>query len=38
MGRAYSTNVEKRNSYRVLVRKPEWERPLGRPKHRGGLY
>jgi hypothetical protein len=23
MGRAYSTNVEKRNSYRVLVRKPE---------------
>jgi hypothetical protein len=25
---------EKRNAYRVLVRKPEGERPLGRPRRR----
>jgi hypothetical protein len=25
---------EKRNSYRLLVRKPEGKRPLGRPRHR----
>jgi hypothetical protein len=25
---------EKRNVYRVLVRKPEGKRPLGRPRHR----
>jgi hypothetical protein len=25
---------EKRNVYRLLVRKPEGKRPLGRPKHR----
>jgi len=25
---------EKRNAYRVLVRKPERKRPLGRPRHR----
>jgi hypothetical protein len=25
---------EKRNSYRLLVGKPERERPLGRPRHR----
>jgi hypothetical protein len=25
---------EKRNSYRILVGKPEGERPLGRPKRR----
>jgi hypothetical protein len=25
---------EKRNAYRLLVRKPEGKRPLGRPKHR----
>jgi hypothetical protein len=24
----------KRNAYRVLVRKPERKRPLGRPRHR----
>jgi hypothetical protein len=23
-----------KNAYRVLVRKPEWKRPLGRPRHR----
>jgi hypothetical protein len=27
-------NGEKRNAYRVLVGKPEGERPLGRPRHR----
>jgi hypothetical protein len=26
---------EKRNAYRILVRKPEGKRPLGRPKRRG---
>jgi hypothetical protein len=25
---------EKRNSYRILVGKPEGKRPLGRPRHR----
>jgi hypothetical protein len=25
---------EKRNAYRILVGKPEGERPLGRPRHR----
>jgi hypothetical protein len=25
---------EKRNVYRILVRKPEAKRPLGRPRHR----
>jgi hypothetical protein len=29
-----STNGEKRNAYRLLVRKPEGRRPLGRPRHR----
>jgi hypothetical protein len=24
---------EKRNAYRILVRKPEEKRPLGRPRH-----
>jgi hypothetical protein len=33
MGRACSTN-EKRNAYRILVRKPEGKRPLGRPRPR----
>jgi hypothetical protein len=34
MGRACSTNGEKRNAYRIFVGKPEGKRPLGRPKRR----
>jgi hypothetical protein len=34
MGRACSTNGEKRNMYRLLVGKLEGKRPLGRPRHR----
>jgi hypothetical protein len=34
MGRAISTNGEKRNAYRILAGKPEGKRPLGRPSHR----
>jgi hypothetical protein len=34
MGRACSTKGEKRNSYRILVGKPEGKRPLGRPRRR----
>jgi hypothetical protein len=34
MGRACSTNGEKRNAYRVLAGKPEGKRPLGRPRCR----
>jgi hypothetical protein len=30
MGRACSTNVAKRNAYRILVKKPEGKRPLER--------
>jgi hypothetical protein len=26
--------MEKRNAYRILVRKPEGNKPLGRPRHR----
>jgi hypothetical protein len=33
MGRACSTNWEKRNAYRILMGKPEGNRPLGRPRH-----
>jgi hypothetical protein len=29
-----NTNREKRNAYRILVGKPEGERPLGRPTRR----
>jgi hypothetical protein len=34
MGRACSTNGEKRNAYRILVGKREEKRPLGRPRRR----
>jgi hypothetical protein len=34
MGRACSTNGEKRNSYRLMVGKPEGKRPLRRPRCR----
>jgi hypothetical protein len=34
MGRACSTNGEKRNAYRILVGKLEGKRPLGRPRSR----
>jgi hypothetical protein len=34
MGRACSTNGEKRNAYRILVGKPEVKRPLGRLRRR----
>jgi hypothetical protein len=32
MGRACSTSGEKKNSYRILVGKPEGKRPLGIPR------
>jgi hypothetical protein len=32
MGRACSTNGERRNAYRMLVGKPEGKRPLRRPR------
>jgi hypothetical protein len=34
MGRACIMNREKRNSYRILVRKPEGRRPLGSPRRK----
>jgi hypothetical protein len=34
MGRACSTNGEKRNAYRILVGKPEGKMPLGRRRRR----
>jgi hypothetical protein len=34
MGGACSTNGEKRNLCRIMVRKPERKRPLGRPRRR----
>jgi hypothetical protein len=34
MGRACSTNGEKRNAYRILVGKSERKRPLGIPRCR----
>jgi hypothetical protein len=34
MGRAWSTNGEKRNAYRTLVENPEGKRPLRRPRRR----
>jgi hypothetical protein len=34
IGRACSKNLEKRNAYRILVRKSEGKRPLWRPRRR----
>jgi hypothetical protein len=34
MGRACSTNGEKRNAHRILVGKPEGKRSLGRSRRR----
>jgi hypothetical protein len=34
MGRACSTDGEKSNAYKILVGKPEGNRPLGRPRRR----
>jgi hypothetical protein len=34
MGVSCSTNGEKRNAYRLLVRNPEGKRPLGRTRRR----
>jgi hypothetical protein len=34
MGRACSTQGDKRNAYRILVGKPEGKRSLGRSRHR----
>jgi hypothetical protein len=34
MGRACSTNGERRNAYRILVGNPEGKRPLGKPRCR----
>jgi hypothetical protein len=34
MGRACSTNGEKRHAYRILMGSPERKRPLGRPRRR----
>jgi hypothetical protein len=34
MGGPCSTNGENGNAYRLLVRKPEGRRPLGRPRRR----
>jgi hypothetical protein len=34
MGGACSTNGEKRNAYRILVRKTDAKRPLGGPSRR----
>jgi hypothetical protein len=34
MGRACSTNGERRNAYSILVGDPEGRRPLGRPRCR----
>jgi hypothetical protein len=34
MGRACSTYLEKRNTYRTLAGKPEENRKVGRPRYR----
>jgi hypothetical protein len=37
MGRACSTDREKRNAYRILAGKPEGKRLLGRPRQVGDM-
>jgi hypothetical protein len=37
MGTACSTNWEKRNTYRILVGKPDGKRPLGRQNLSGWI-
>jgi hypothetical protein len=34
MGRVCSTNVEKRNAYRIVVENSDGNRPLGNRRHR----
>jgi hypothetical protein len=34
MDRSCSTNGEKRNSYKILLGKPEGKKPLGSPRRR----
>jgi len=34
MGEASDAYGEKRNAYNILVGKPEWKRPTGRPSYR----
>lgn len=34
IGRECSMLEEKRNTYKILMRKPEGKKPLGRPRHR----
>jgi hypothetical protein len=34
MGRGCSTNGEKMNAFRILLRKPEEKRPLGKPRRK----
>jgi hypothetical protein len=34
VGRVCSTNEEKRNAHRILVKRPVGKRPLGRPRRR----
>jgi hypothetical protein len=36
MGRACSMDREKWNAYKILMGKPEGNRPLGRPRRRSG--
>jgi hypothetical protein len=33
MGRACSMYKRDENAYSILIEKPEWKRPLGRPGH-----
>jgi hypothetical protein len=38
VGREGNMNEDKRNTYRILVGKPDGKRPLGRPRHRWEDY